>query len=164
MNNFLSNNFSLEEKDFVKNRDSLYEFYFKEDYTRHDKFLLQAAACYADVVNYHLRMNYAFGSKEANDQVWFMAEWILNHKCWPIICGMIQKPFAAEIGTFVFNGLLTDDVSSSEKQKRAIETMLEYMKKFAPNVAAFLIRVLIRLFLIPDEFIPFEIRTFLDNN
>jgi hypothetical protein len=142
----------------------LYEFYFQKDFTRHDEFLEQAAACYADVVNFDHRMEYYFDSKEANDQVWFMAEWLLAHKHWTIISGMVQKPFAAEIGTFIFNGLHAEDATNADGQQKIWGTMREYIKKYAPYVAAYLIRILIHIFLIPEVLIPIDIQTFLDNN
>ncbi len=133
----LSDRFPLDEGTFVQNRDSLYEHYFEQDFTGHADFLHQAAVCYADVVNYHQRMNYAMGEKEYNDQVWFMAEWIRRHKQWPIINGLDKELIASEIGTSIFHGLYAAgrlDTDDPEQVKNFWEKMRDYIIKYGPKV------------------------------
>ena len=140
----LSDDFPLAEGTFVKKRDFLYEHYFKQDFKTHADFLHQAAICYAEVVNYHQRMNYAMGEKEYNDQIWFMAEWIREHKQWSIIHGLDKELIASEIGTAIFHGLYASgrlDTDNPEHVKNMWSSFSNYAKKYGKDIAGILLEV-----------------------
>lgn len=153
----LSDDFPLAEGTFVHYRDSLYEHYFKQDFTSHADFLHEAAVCYAEVVNYHQRMNYAMGEKEYNDQVWFMAEWIRQHKNWPIINGLDKELIASEIGTAIFHGLYAAgrlDTHDPAQMNVFWDTIRSYVQKYGPIVGRSIIRIVVNYVKAKAGFIP----------
>lgn len=99
----LSDNFDLNTENFVQNRDSLYVHYFPKQIYDHTEMLGRATDCFQDIANYHHRIGYNFESQEANDQVWYMAEWILHNRAWGIINGMDLPLLANELGTAIFS-------------------------------------------------------------
>ena len=149
--------------DFVKNRDSIFEYYFNRDISSMDELIAVAGDAFADVVNYHLRMKYSFGETQANEQVWFMSEWLLNNKDYSILPRDKYNPednirqLANILGTAIFRWIEYKNCSSTTRQS-LWNKFRKILKENKTDIAITIIKIILAITGLPVSALPDDIK------